>query len=375
VTRRCKKLALATIVLAMLGASVALWIVVSTKPAALELGGTGDGVIAARLDQPRELEAKKPRELAVRELLAHLGNGPIAISLSPGADVALSHAEPVAWDLHCHTPRELLEDALRKLGARESPSRLNFLRRDVTPLRYRVHERRLHVTHVVEPPPPSFVQEGPGADEFTSVVDEAPMVYVARAGHGFLLDTLEVTVARYAAFLEDVKRGHRHCPPDEPRDKDHVPLGWDPSAKELPVTGVDWHDARAYAAWAGKRLPTAQEWQWAASGDVFAPYPWGDDSAFDMDPVGNVTAVRASWTGFFDRFAGAAPVGRFPLGASWCGALDLAGNAAEWTLDRALCGGSHASTMPDIAVTARVAAEPGARQGTYGFRCARDWRP
>ena len=100
---------------------------------------------------------------------------------------------------------------------------------------------------------------------------------------------------------------------------------------DYPVVHVSWYDAQAYARWAGKRLPTEAEWEYAARGghnDYI--YPWGNDL---------VAADKANfWQGDFpyyntdkDGFDGAAPVGSFP--ANGFGLYDMAGNVWEWTAD------------------------------------------
>ena len=100
-----------------------------------------------------------------------------------------------------------------------------------------------------------------------------------------------------------------------------------------PVVHVAWADVEAYAAWAGKQVPTEAEWEFAARGGLDgAEFAWGDE----LNPGGRWMAN--TWQGDFpvhnaveDGYAGTAPVGRYP--ANGYGLLDMIGNVWEWTAD------------------------------------------
>jgi sulfatase modifying factor 1 len=242
----------------------------------------------------------------------------------------------------------------------------------------------------------------------------------------FLLDRYEVTNARYKRFLDWLEHGgnHSYCHPDEPRGFSHVPYlnahwaqpycwyGKKPPANKLnhPVVLVCWFDAYAYASWAGLRLPTEAEWERAARGDDGRTFPWGNAWAADRANSAETVARKPlttwrewkTWTRQWSSSRATerneetlTPAGKFPLGASPFGALDMAGNAGEWVADEyhsGLAGRDAAPYFGHVTNTAQMVIRGGAwsnfsmdlraarrhahrllgRQANIGFRCARD---
>jgi formylglycine-generating enzyme required for sulfatase activity len=134
----------------------------------------------------------------------------------------------------------------------------------------------------------------------------------------FWIDKYPVTNAEFKKFLDSA---HYH-PQDDLnflRDwKDgSFPAGWE----NKPATWVSLEDARAYAAWAGKRLPHEWEWQYAAQGRDDRIYPWGNDWNASAVPVPDKSRTMR----------GPDAVDAHPQGASPFGVMDLVGNVWQWT--------------------------------------------
>ena len=188
----------------------------------------------------------------------------------------------------------------------------------------------------------------------------------------FYMDKYEVTNAQYKKFVDAT--GHP------------TPGFWDDSrynAPDQPVVGVSWHDAKAYAEWAGKRLPTEAEWEKAARGGLTGmKYSWGN----------RVTHDDANYAGIGskDWWECTSPVGSFA--PNDYGIYDMAGNALEWCADwsskhyysssprrdpggpssgthRVLRGGSWLSTAGYLRCASRFSFNPMGPFNSFGFRC------
>jgi serine/threonine-protein kinase len=189
----------------------------------------------------------------------------------------------------------------------------------------------------------------------------------------FFVDAAEVTNAEYRLFCDKTGRPY---PPNPRWDSDYFR-----GKPDHPVVNVTWHDAAAYAAWAGKRLPTEAEWEKAARGGLDGcDYPWGAE----IDP--SLATYDAAHT---------SPVRSFR--ANGYGIYDMAGNVWEWCsdwydaqaysrhvpvnpqgppdgTDKVLRGGSIDGTARTLRLAYRHWMPPSRRSSDIGFRCVRDAR-
>ncbi|GIK72819.1 MAG: hypothetical protein BroJett021_18070 [Chloroflexota bacterium] len=138
--------------------------------------------------------------------------------------------------------------------------------------------------------------------------DEGPRTVPMKA---FLMDRYEVTNRQFLQFLQ----ASRYQPFDNHNFLRHWTDGFPEALADHPVVWVSLDDARAYASWAGKRLPTDIEWQWAAQGSTTYSWPWGH------------TFNPAFCNG---NGVGTTPVAQYPQNVSPFGVADLVGNVWEW---------------------------------------------
>ncbi len=239
----------------------------------------------------------------------------------------------------------------------------------------------------------------PDADD-----DEAPVHEVPIAGFG--IARFPVTVAEFAAFLEDEGHASPHWWQAGGADQPAAPDDWEEQQAHpsRPVVGVSWYQAMAFCAWLTDRLrrpqgakgaillpadrevrlPTEAEWEYAARGAAGRRYPWGD------------AVPDAQRANFAETKVGSpSPVGVFPCGATPEGVLDLAGNVWEWCFDayadyakqqgqassadppaqgddgspRVVRGGAFDRVAGDLRSSNRIRIDPEFRYRFFGFRC------
>jgi formylglycine-generating enzyme len=242
-------------------------------------------------------------------------------------------------------------------------------------------------------------------------VDEVPARHVA-VNH-FYIDVHEVSNGQFHRFAGASKNhGSCGCKTDSYR------AYWTPGLNNChPVRNVSWPEARAYAEWTGKMLPTEAQWEAAARGGDGRLYPWGND------PVSETTRFLCNArTGVqdFDGYTHTAPVMNFAAGVSPFGAFNMAGNVWEWCddfydpgryaypssedpatglargpkpfgdeyypnpvgknapdarvgplrgCDRVIRGGSFADPIERCRCDTRAGVRPGVHQNNIGFRC------
>jgi len=235
-----------------------------------------------------------------------------------------------------------------------------------------------------------------GSDTANANENEKPVHRVTVAN--FRMDRTEVTVKAYRVCV-DAGQCSRPDAYSFAKGDYRVFCNWGhPDNRDNhPINCVDYGQAKAFCAWAGKRLPTEEEWEYAArGGDEGRIYPWGNDepterhlNACGSECPSHLVAYhfpggRALYPSS-DGWPETSPVGSFPSGASKHGVLDMAGNVWEWTAStyatydgarteskRVLRGGSWGGgDARTERATNRFRLDEQSRAQFLGFRCAR----
>ena len=206
-----------------------------------------------------------------------------------------------------------------------------------------------------------------GSNDPEAFIDEQPVrnVYL----NAFYMDRYEVTNAQYRTFVLANSQWQKGRIQARYHDGDYLkhwvgntyPFG----KANHPVVYVSWYAARAYATWAGKRLPTEAEWEKAGRGGLVGrKYPRGN-------------SIDASSVNYGDGVGDTTAVGRYS--ANGYGLSDMAGNVWEWCSDvydniensRVLRGGAWSAHALDVRVSFRGADIPTFTSNDVGFRCVR----
>jgi sulfatase modifying factor 1 len=234
--------------------------------------------------------------------------------------------------------------------------------------------------------PPGTFQMGSPTKETGRDDGETP--HQVTIGSGFWMDTTEVTNAAYLRFVQAQTEWSNARLQSDQYDGTYL-REWKhelppPGKGEYPVTAVTWFAARAYCSWAGKRLPTEAEWEYAARAGTTTAYWWGD--GFD--------GAKANRNGRATE-----PVAKVSRVNPW-GLADMAGNVWEWTSSwhqpypyraddgresadrggdgrRVLRGGSWVIDPPYLRSADRFKYNPRITSDYVGFRCAQtaQWVP
>jgi formylglycine-generating enzyme required for sulfatase activity len=234
------------------------------------------------------------------------------------------------------------------------------------------------------------------------LVGPSERLLLRRVRRSVRFDRHAVTVTRYRRFLDVLLPDgtSRWDHPDQPANVTHHP--WTDRLREadyysnprydaFPATCVSWWSAFAFAAFEGKRLPSALEWEAAARGTDGRLFPWGDDA--DAAPincadtwVGHPVVTFHAWQQDFAqralRTAWVTPVDGRAVNRSPYGVEDMAGNVWEWTStslgdpgEAVLCGGSYDNPMRAVQTSSKGIYRKRGGSNAVGFRCVQDADP
>ena len=315
--------------------------------------------------------------------------------LSLGSGAGLAAALPPSECVECHTDldhRILHVDADAKCASCHKDKKANAVAAVMPNTKPHRSAASRTAAQQKAPAHPSTNGDKPGpmvlipAGEFimgtdSRLPDEGPEHKVTLKA--YWIDVYEVDNEQYKAFIDATGR----------RSPAHFRNRTFPAGKaDHPVTEVTWYDAEAYCSWAGKRLPTDQEWEKGARGTDGRIFPWGNE--FDASKAN----TPLHWTQLKQE-GDTTPVGSFAEGVSPYGLYDMSGNVWEWTSSwylpypgnihptenygeqyKTLKGGSWWDcSFYKCGISAPVFNRSFFLRGThnksFGFRCAKDAAP
>ena len=234
-------------------------------------------------------------------------------------------------------------------------------------------QKATHITNSNQLPLPEMVEVYGG--QFLMGNANTDNAKTITLNNNFLISRYEITFNEYDFFALATNRAL----PDD--------MGW--GRGERPVINISWDDAIAYTNWLSKttgkhyRLPTAEEWEFAARGNTTSSYWWGNNEDDAEERANCRYGCKSLWASFFNNKT--QPVGSYP--PNDFGIHDTAGNVAEWVNDcavktltsaclkRAVRGGSFTSKVESITAYSQVAITASKSRKSIGFRLAQEIPP
>ncbi|MEM7111885.1 MAG: SUMF1/EgtB/PvdO family nonheme iron enzyme [Chloroflexota bacterium] len=225
---------------------------------------------------------------------------------------------------------------------------------------------------------------GSREDELNVDKDEFPQHAVTLTG--YWIDQFEVSNERYRICVNDGVCAASLLATDSNFNDTNQP-----------VVGISWHNAVAYCKWAGGRLPTEAEWEYAARGAENQIFPWGNELDGNYLNFCDANCEYTDWKdeSYNDGYKQTAPIGTYVENKSWVAVYDMPGNVWEWVNDwydpnyyerspvvnptgpangttKVIRGGSWFNEIQKARATHRSVKNPSAASNTIGFRCVQD---
>jgi formylglycine-generating enzyme required for sulfatase activity len=226
-------------------------------------------------------------------------------------------------------------------------------------------------------PPGSFEMGSEGEVDFQfgepdKTQNEKP-IHTVNIGYGYFIAKYEIVVEQYEACMTD--NPAKCLPPSTAGHEEtwqQITWGTNSSQNDRtyhPQNGLLWEAAREFCKWVapGGHLPSESEWEYAATGPIHMKYPWGDQPEPTCDNNTAVFSQFGSQEGMGCGEGGTWPVGLKPVGASWCGALDMGGNCWEW------CEDAHTNTYDNTPIDGSPYLNAGNKRIVRGGRFNYGW--